>query len=323
MTRTLLTIWKHTPFFTKITLGALAALCSILILWWFLSPPSGWKTHYAQAEPVHLHILISGSVQSHNEVTVLSPIEGRIEKIPHEEGSHVEKGQVIAFIGTTQRSFLLDKTLREKPNDLSSVDQTYPPSPVSSPITGKIVEGRLSIGTSVLHNSPLFRISDRFVIQAHINEADLPYIRKGTPASISFEAFPHHHIPGTVDYVAHAAKTLGNVVAYEVEISLSQQPDFLRLGLTAIVTFTISSSPEHVSVPIEAIRYKDNTPHVLRLRWFLFAEWVPVKTGVSNGTHIEITSGLAPGDTLRIPTSPLDDSDTTLRGTPFLTPPQN
>jgi HlyD family secretion protein len=96
-------------------------------------------------------------------------------------------------------------------------------------------------------------------------------------------------------------KELNNVTTFEVRVTISNPQGKLRANMTANAEIVLEEHKHVLTIPEQAVVYdKDRNASV----------WVPdahgkdghrvmnVKTGLSNGSRIEITSGLKAGDTV-------------------------
>ncbi|NDG86305.1 MAG: biotin/lipoyl-binding protein, partial [Proteobacteria bacterium] len=89
-----------------------AAILVLIVLIYTLRKKSDPKLTYHEAaveQGVFVEsIVATGTVSPENRLVIKSPVAGRIEKILVKEGQKVWKGQVLAWISTTERAALLD-----------------------------------------------------------------------------------------------------------------------------------------------------------------------------------------------------------------------
>ena len=190
---------------------------------------------------------------------------------------------------------------------------------IRSPLDGKVTAIYVKVGQTAVPSfsgiagSVLVDVADTASIDAEINvdETDIARVRAGAEARVVPAAFPDKTLVGTVEQVAIAPRQQpGQNKSYPVRI---------RLTNTAGVTFhpgmscraevlTGSQSDEKVlAVPVQALRYEDNTDKSAkdkegksRASVFIFDAGRAVKRAVSTGTaddtYIAVTTGLKEGD---------------------------
>ena len=103
----------------------------------------------------------------------------------------------------------------------------------------------------------------------------------------------------TITSVSHTASSIGSSVKYPVEVTLEKTEDML-IGMSASATIIIDEAEDSVVIPVSALQERGNTTFVYTEEdsdGNLTGE-VEVEVGLSNGTQVEILSGLEEGDTV-------------------------
>lgn len=183
----------------------------------------------------------------------------------------------------------------------------------------------------------LMEIANLSVIQAEIqvDESDIVNVRLGQPAEVKVDALPKRPLKGVVTEVGNAAiqrpgSTQQEAREFKVVVQLEEPPEQLRPGLSCTAEITTDTRENIISIPIQALTMRefevDENGNRLapdardrrrsaadgardgRLEKKQFqgvfvvsdgkAEFVPVETGITGDTDIEIVSGLAPGATI-------------------------
>lgn len=137
-------------------------------------------------------------------------------------------------------------------------------------------------------------------IKASVAEADATLVKVGQPASAVFAA-TGQTVTGRVTAIDTESTVTNNVVEYDVTIGLGAVSSGLRLGQTVSVTITTASKTGVLIVPTSTLTVADNTTTVIRRSNGTDAP-VSVQTGLVGATGTEITSGLAEGDQVVVPT---------------------
>ena len=186
---------------------------------------------------------------------------------------------------------------------------------IYSPIDGIVISKSVEEGQTVaasFSTPTLFTIAkDLTDMQciANVDEADIGGVKEGQRVTFTVDAFPDDVFSGTVKQVRQNATTTNTVVTYEVVISAPNADLKLKPGLTANVTIFTMERSGVVSVPSAALRFTPE-PSIIGKKYVIndvAAEkklWTlegnvftahKVETGITDGVHTEIKSGLEEG----------------------------
>jgi macrolide-specific efflux system membrane fusion protein len=254
----------------------------------------------AKKGDLEVSILSTGTVQPENRLEIKPPIAGRIERVLVAEGKIVKKGQVLAWMSSTERAAMLDAASAKGKAEVKRWEEMYQPTPVLAPINGMIILRNIESGQTVLNTDAVLVMSDRLTVKAQVDETDLAQIKLKQEATIVLDAYAGQKIPAVVDQIAYEAKTVNNVTTYLVDVLPKEAPEFMRSGMTANVNFDTDSRHDVVVVQTEALKIGETKTTVL-LRG---PDGAPIEkevtTGLSDGKRTEITEGLNDGDVLLI-----------------------
>lgn len=186
---------------------------------------------------------------------------------------------------------------------------------IYSPIDGIVISKSVEEGQTVaasFSTPTLFTIAkDLTDMQciANVDEADIGGVKEGQRVTFTVDAYPDDVFSGTVKQVRQNATTTNNVVTYEVVISAPNSDLKLKPGLTANVTIFTMERSGVVSVPSAALRFTPE-PSIIGKKYVI--KDVPgekklwtlsgnvftahkVETGITDGVHTEIKSGIDEG----------------------------
>jgi len=245
-------------------------------------------------------ILSTGVVQPKNRLEIKPPIAGRAETILVEEGQLVKKGQIMAWMSSTERAALIDAARAKGPEELKRWEELYRATPVLAPIGGTVILRNIESGQTFTGNDAVFVMSDRLTVKAQVDETDIAQVRLQQPARILLDAYPDKPLAGKVDQIAYDAKTVNNVTTYEVEVLPGETPAFMRSGMTANVVFVSTTHPNVLLVPSNAVKVRDGHSYILLPSAKPNGPPVEkaIKTGLSDGKRIEVLEGVAEGEKL-------------------------
>jgi macrolide-specific efflux system membrane fusion protein len=274
--------------------GALIALGGIAWFAFGRSAPPEYEYLKAERGPLRVTLRESATVQPEHRLTVTPPIPGRIDTINVANGVAVTKGEVLAWISSTERAALMDSARAAGGKEIGYWEDIYKPAPLIAPLDGHIISTAVVPGQVVVAAQTVFTMSDHLIVQASVDETDLNHVWLGQTADITFDSFPDTQLTGKVHEIAFDATTVNNVTTYLVNIYLDSIPDYIRSGISANVFLLISDQKKILRIPTDAISPEgtvlvvpgpDQPPQAQK-----------VEMGLSDGTMTEITSGLNEGD---------------------------
>jgi HlyD family secretion protein len=188
---------------------------------------------------------------------------------------------------------------------------------IISPVDGIVISRDIDVGQTVaasFSTPTLFTIAQdltKMQINASVDEADIAQIMAGQSVEFTADAYPEDVFSGKVKQVRNAATIVSNVVTYDVVIGVENPDMKLKPGMTANVSFIVSSRKNVLRVPDAAMTFnisadksnsESNSGHgdAGSNVWILKngkPERIIVTKGESNGTFTEITAGqLKEGD---------------------------
>ncbi len=249
---------------------------------------------------IEVTILANGTVQPRNRLEIKPPLAGRVEQVLVQEGQMVSKGQMLAWMSSSERAALLDAARARGPEEVKRWEEFYKATPILSPINGTVIKRSVEPGQSFTSTDPVLVLSDRLIVQAQVDETDIAQVKPKQKARITLDAYPNELISAEVGAVAYEAKTVSNVTTYTVDVLPEKVPAFMRSGMTASVAFRIASKEEVVRVPSHALKTRDGGAYVLVAKDSGGREERAVQAGLSDGKYTEIVEGLNEGEKVLI-----------------------
>ncbi len=266
-------------------------------------------------------------------------ISGWVEKLyVSETGIHVEKGEPLfelyaPDLVTAQEELLLAKRLmttaggdslvsaarrrlalwnveEETIADIERSGTVRRRITIRSPYRGHVLEKKVIEGQMIRTGDRLFKIADLSTvwIEPAIFEQDIPFVRKGQRARITFDALPGRTFIGRVTFV-HPTLDMGTRTL-RVRVEMPNE----RLEIKPMMYGTVevmSETARGVAVPLTAILPTGDRD----LAFVLHGGGVmPTEVAVSvrGDSEIVVTSGIAAGDTVVASATFLFDSESSL-----------
>jgi macrolide-specific efflux system membrane fusion protein len=264
---------------------------------------------------IEIKILSSGRVQPENRLDIKPPVAGRVEKILASAGDKVKKGQILAWMSSTERAAMIDAASARGPEEVKKWEELYRPTPLLAPLDGTLIQRNVESGQTFTTGDAVFVMSDRLTIKAQVDETDLASIALGQPVTITLDAYSSESIPAKVKRIAFDSTTVNNVTTYTVDILPDRTPEFMRSGMNATVTFSTKSKNQVLTLPSSAIRL-ENGKSVVLIPGLKDNQKKIIQTGATDGIKTEIVSGLSEGDIVLEPSLKLD-GDKKSGSTPF------
>lgn len=244
----------------------------------------------------------TGEIRPENRLEVKSPISGRLEELLVHEGDQVQKGQIVAWVSSTERATLLDTARAKGEDEVKYWENIYKAAPLVAPLSGTVIVRSLEPGQTITASSAVIVIADRLIIVGQVDETDIGTIFAGQPVSVRLDAYPDSAFEGAVKSIAYDSKMVSNVTMYEVDVTAENLPAFARSGMTATLTFLVEEHENVPAVPTAALEYRNDTASVrLPAKAGQEPEARPVKTGLSENSFTEIVKGLEAGEEVLIP----------------------
>lgn len=213
-----------------------------------------YQTVTVERQNLRVTVESTGQIDPRNRLDIKSPIAGRLEELLVDEGSQVEKGQILGWISSTERATLLDAALAISQEELKYWQTLYKPTPLVSPLKGTVIARDFEPGQTISSSDSILTIADDLIVVANLDETDIGLIRSGQPVDVTLEAYPDQPFPCEVEKIAYDAKTVSNVTMYDVDVRPLKLPAFARSGMTADLEFIIKQKAHALTLPTAAIQ---------------------------------------------------------------------
>ncbi len=169
-----------------------------------------------------------------------------------------------------------------------------------APFGGTVISVGAEMGDLVSSTNIIVTLADltNLRVRAIVDETDISNVEIGQEVEATFDAFPGYVFWGQVLEVPLQGTLSQNVLTYEVPISLEGAEDVaLKTGMTANLEIVVGRREDALLVPALAVQQSEEGS-VVMVQDTLEGPAVAtaVKVGLSDGTYVEIVSGLIEGD---------------------------
>ncbi len=169
-----------------------------------------------------------------------------------------------------------------------------------APFDATVISVGAEVGDLVSSNDLIVALADLSSLRvlATVDETDITSVEIGQQAVITFDAFPGYRFSGQVLEVPLQGNLVQNVLTYEVPVSLEGTDGVsLRPGMTANINIVVGRRQDVLLVPAMAVQQSEDGSAVLVQDTPQGpAMATPIQVGLSDGTYVEVVSGLIEGD---------------------------
>ena len=178
---------------------------------------------------------------------------------------------------------------------LQGMNETVELMSIRAPFSGVITKRYVNKGAIVQSGTssgaaPLVDIIDLSVMRVVVDvpETDVPLVREGTPAKITFLEMPDTKVQAAVSRISYALKAESKTMRIEIDVRNPNRA--IRPGMSASVLMEFSAHPNALVIPNEAITISKGEPCVYRVVQGI-VERVPVRLGFRETQFSEVLSG--------------------------------
>ncbi|MDR3053049.1 MAG: efflux RND transporter periplasmic adaptor subunit [Coriobacteriales bacterium] len=137
---------------------------------------------------------------------------------------------------------------------------------------------------------------EKVQITVTVDELDIATVKAEQTATVEIEALPGINCAGTVTEVTDSASISGGIASYSATVTFDK-PEGCLTGMSATATIVKERKDEVLTIPLAAVQEYGTAVYVytaLDETGALSGE-TQIETGLSNGTSVEVTSGLSAG----------------------------
>lgn len=304
-------------------------------------------------------VTATGTVEPIRRVAISSQHAGRLLQVAVEEGDAVRAGAVLARLDSrelaaqfrsaeaslqvAQRAAERAEQLREQEiitvaeyerdqaafaaaratRDQLSTRLGY--ATVEAPIAGVVLRKNVEMGDVVAPQTELFVIGDvsTLVVPVPVSELDVMALDEGDTVTVELDALPGRMLQGRIRRVFPSGDPVTRLVPVEVALTGASASD-ARPGFLARVTFQLDPRSGVLMVPAGALVENQSGTAVFLVEGGQ-ARRRPVQRGSTFQGRVEITEGIAAGDTVVVAgnTTLSDGAAVRIVQAPTIEPPSN
>ena len=232
------------------------------------------RTVLAVPQTMHDFVNTNGNIETQTSIEVYPSIAGKVVRVNVSLGSHVNKGDVIAYI------------------DPSTAGANYKWSPVVSPISGSILQTPVKTGQQISTGTVVTKIGDieNLQVTASIPERYVGDLKPGLKAEITLEAYPGQVFMASVVRVSPVLDASSRTK--QVILNFDKKDSRVNAGMFAKVKLYTVDYVDVISIPQDAIVTTNEDSYLYVVKDDSTVEKRRITTGKNVNGYYQITSGI-------------------------------
>lgn len=200
-------------------------------------------------------------------------------------------------------------TVQQKEDAVADALATLADYSIRAPFGGTVASVTAKTGQRIGNGGAVATIvTERKLATLSLNEVDATKVALGDKATLTFDAIEDLTLTGSVDEIDTVGTVTQGVVSYTVKVSFDSQDSRIKPGMTVNAAIITDVKADVLSVPSSAVKTQNGASYVLVFTPEIDAAAgskgitskseptrVPVETGISDDTTVEIISGLTEG----------------------------
>ncbi len=254
------------------------------------------------------------------ESAITAAASGKVEQLNLKKGRSVTAGDVVARLSSTalrnqqeNNAIAVEQAKVSLENARAGLENYNITAPISGTVVTREVKAGDSLGSGSGTNSMavIYDLS-ALVFTIPLDELDVSKVSVGQSVEIRVDALEGCKFQGVVTRISMAGNTDKGKTAYPVTVKVDAPPKELLPGMNVNASIVISKAENALAVPIAAVQFGDvvfvrnkddqTYPQEDDMGAPSGFHSVKVETGISDGTNVEIKSGLQEGDEVFLPT---------------------
>ncbi|HUS32248.1 MAG TPA: efflux RND transporter periplasmic adaptor subunit [Kofleriaceae bacterium] len=181
---------------------------------------------------------------------------------------------------------------------------------VTSTADGMVIDVPVKVGFSVIQSNnfnPGTTVAtvadmDDMIFDGRVDEAEVAKIKEGMKLSIKVGAIEKDTLEGVLEYISPQGKTIDGAIQFQIKAAVKQKPDvMMRANYSANADIVLDEKKHVLAVREALVQYDNGKPYVeveTSPQTFVKKD---VQLGLSDGIKVEVLSGVAATDKIKIP----------------------
>jgi len=181
---------------------------------------------------------------------------------------------------------------------------------VTATAAGMVIDVPVKVGFSVIQANnfnagttvAVVADMDDMIFDGRVDEAEVAKIKEGMKLSIKVGAIEKEQLEGTLEYISPQGKTIDGAIQFEIKAAVKQKPGIqIRANYSANADIVLDEKKQVLAIREALVQYANDKPYIeveTAPQTFVKRD---VQLGLSDGLKVEVLSGVAKGDKIKIP----------------------
>jgi RND family efflux transporter MFP subunit len=168
---------------------------------------------------------------------------------------------------------------------------------IKSPVEGYVTERLIEVGTRVSSNQHVYTVEDfsPLLVKVYVPTSDVVNLETGMETDVASDVLGGMVFKGKIKLINPRIDVQSGTV--KVTIEVFDRTKKLKPGMFVETKILIRNKPDALVIPKKSVSYKENEAFVFVFeRQGMQVSKRVIKTGISEGDNIEVTSGLEAGE---------------------------
>ena len=181
---------------------------------------------------------------------------------------------------------------------------------VTATVDGMVIDVPVKVGFSVIQANSfnpgttvatIANMGD-MIFDGHVDESEVAKIKEGMPLKIKVGAIDNATFDGKLEYIAPQGKEIDGAIQFEIKAAITQKENqYIRAGYSANADIVLATKPKVLAIREALVQYDNKKPYVeVETTPQVFVK-KDVTLGLSDGINVEVASGVASTDKLKVP----------------------
>ena len=182
---------------------------------------------------------------------------------------------------------------------------------IRATVSGMVLEVPVEVGNQVIESNTFNEGTtiaaiadvDKMIFEGKVDESEVGKIKEDLPLEITVGAIENHVFDAVLDYIAPKGKEENGAIQFEIKGTLKKNDTvFIRAGLSANASIILARADSVLAVKEALVQFDDDTkkPFVEVQTADQQFERKAVELGVSDGIFVEVKSGIAANDKVKV-----------------------
>lgn len=182
---------------------------------------------------------------------------------------------------------------------------------VRATVSGMVLDVPVKAGNQVIEannfneGTSIASLADvkQMIFEGKVDESEVGKIKEGLPLEITVGAIENEKFDAILDYIAPKGVAENGAIQFEIKGSLKKiDSTFIRAGLSANASIILDKAENVLAIKEALVQYDKDTkkPYVEVVVGDQKFERRDVELGISDGIFVEVKSGIAKGDKIKV-----------------------